>query len=90
LEEVIAELKMAIKLWRIVSLLAPASLLSDVLGLPRKGDRKEAVVFFADDGLGEPAGLVFSHRNVMANVIQLSSTLNMSRGLVDGIPIAVL
>ena len=79
LEEVIAELKMAIELWRIVSLLAPASLLSDVLGLPRKGDRKEAVVFFADDGLGEPAGLVFSHRNVMANVIQLSSTLNMSR-----------
>lgn len=79
LEEVIAELKVQIKLWRIVSLVAPAWLLSDILRLPRKGDGKEAVVFFTTDRRGEPAGAVFSHRNVMANVVQLSSTLSMSR-----------
>jgi acyl-[acyl-carrier-protein]-phospholipid O-acyltransferase/long-chain-fatty-acid--[acyl-carrier-protein] ligase len=79
LEEVIAELRMEIELWRIASLFAPSWLLADVLRLPRKGDRKEAAVFYSSDSSGEPVGIVFSHRNVMANVIQLSSTLNLNR-----------
>jgi acyl-[acyl-carrier-protein]-phospholipid O-acyltransferase / long-chain-fatty-acid--[acyl-carrier-protein] ligase len=79
LEEMIAELRIEIKLWRIVSLFAPAWLLGDLLGLPRKGDQKEAAVLFLSDRAGEPVEVVLSHRNVMANVTQLSSTLNMSR-----------
>jgi acyl-[acyl-carrier-protein]-phospholipid O-acyltransferase/long-chain-fatty-acid--[acyl-carrier-protein] ligase len=77
LEEIIAELRLKILFWRIVSHILPAWLLSDLLRLPRKGDRKEAAVFFATTGFGEPTGVVFSHRNVMGNVIQWRSTLKM-------------
>jgi acyl-[acyl-carrier-protein]-phospholipid O-acyltransferase/long-chain-fatty-acid--[acyl-carrier-protein] ligase len=77
LEEVLAELRLKIIFWRIISLVLPASVLSDLLKLPRKGDRQEAAVFFATTGSGEPSGLVFSHRNVMGNVIQWRSTLKM-------------
>jgi acyl-[acyl-carrier-protein]-phospholipid O-acyltransferase / long-chain-fatty-acid--[acyl-carrier-protein] ligase len=50
LEEIIAELRLKILFWRIVSLILPADLLSDLLRLPRKGERREAAVF-----LGPPA-----------------------------------
>jgi acyl-[acyl-carrier-protein]-phospholipid O-acyltransferase/long-chain-fatty-acid--[acyl-carrier-protein] ligase len=77
LEEVLTELRLKILFWRIVSFILPASFLSDLLKLPRKGDRRDAAVFFATTGSGEPSGSVFSHRNVMGNVIQWRSTLRM-------------
>jgi acyl-[acyl-carrier-protein]-phospholipid O-acyltransferase / long-chain-fatty-acid--[acyl-carrier-protein] ligase len=79
LKEVIAGLKAEIIFWRIVSLLTPACLLSDLLRLPRKGDQKEALVFFTADSSGKPAGIMLSHRNVIGSVVQWSSTLKMGR-----------
>jgi acyl-[acyl-carrier-protein]-phospholipid O-acyltransferase/long-chain-fatty-acid--[acyl-carrier-protein] ligase len=80
LEEITARLKMEISFWRIVSLLAPAWFLSGLLGLPPKGDQKEAAILSTTDSPGEPAGVILSHRNLLGNVAQLDSTLRMGHG----------
>lgn len=79
LGEMTGGLETEITFWRIVSLLVPAWLLSDLLGLPRKGDQKEAVVFSTTDSSGRAAGVILTHRNVIGNVVQLRSTLKMGR-----------
>jgi acyl-[acyl-carrier-protein]-phospholipid O-acyltransferase/long-chain-fatty-acid--[acyl-carrier-protein] ligase len=79
LEEVLPELKPKIVLWRLISAVAPAWLLSHLLGLPRKGDRQEAVLLFTSGSSGEPKGVVLSHRNVMGNVLQFGSMVNLGR-----------
>jgi len=80
LEELIQKLKLKIVFWRIASFLMPAPLLSDLLGLPRTSDRKEAVVFFTSDRAGEPKTIITSDRNVMSGVVRLGSVLNVGRG----------
>jgi acyl-[acyl-carrier-protein]-phospholipid O-acyltransferase / long-chain-fatty-acid--[acyl-carrier-protein] ligase len=79
LEEVMVKLKPKIIIWRIISAVTPAWLLSDLLGLPRKPDREEAVLLFTSGSSGEPKGVVLSHRNVLGNVQQFGSMLNLGR-----------
>jgi acyl-[acyl-carrier-protein]-phospholipid O-acyltransferase / long-chain-fatty-acid--[acyl-carrier-protein] ligase len=79
LEEVMVKLKPKIILWRIISAVTPAWLLSDLLGLPRNPDRGEAVLLFTSGSSGEPKGVVLSHRNVLGNVQQFGSMLNLGR-----------
>jgi acyl-[acyl-carrier-protein]-phospholipid O-acyltransferase / long-chain-fatty-acid--[acyl-carrier-protein] ligase len=77
LEELMPELKPKTALWRLVSAITPAWLLSDILGLPHDGDRKEAILLFTSGSSGEPKGVVLSHRNILGNVSQFSSMLNL-------------
>jgi acyl-[acyl-carrier-protein]-phospholipid O-acyltransferase/long-chain-fatty-acid--[acyl-carrier-protein] ligase len=76
LEEVIPELKPRIILWRIATLVTPSGLLSSILGLPRSGDQREAVLLFTSGSSGEPKGVILSHRSILGNITQFSGYLN--------------
>jgi acyl-[acyl-carrier-protein]-phospholipid O-acyltransferase/long-chain-fatty-acid--[acyl-carrier-protein] ligase len=79
LEELMPELKPKIVLWRLIAAVMPAWVLSGLLGLPRSGGSKEAVLLFTSGSSGEPKGVVLSHRNILGNVMQFGSMLNLGR-----------
>ncbi len=77
LERVMPELKPRIALWLIISKILPSSLIASVLGLSKKGDHAETSLIFTSGSSGEPKGVVLSHRNVLGNVAQFGSRLNL-------------
>ena len=79
IDELIPRLKTRIAFWRAMVVLMPWRLLTLILGVPRKGDREEAVILFTSGSSGEPKGVVLSHRNLLGNVTQFSSMLNLDR-----------
>jgi acyl-[acyl-carrier-protein]-phospholipid O-acyltransferase/long-chain-fatty-acid--[acyl-carrier-protein] ligase len=79
LDEVLPPLKPWIIAWRFGSALLPAGLLARALGIPRIGDREEAVVLFTSGSSGDPKGVVLSHRNLIGNVSQFAIMLNLDR-----------
>jgi len=76
LKEMLSALALEIAFWRIVSLIAPAWMLSGLLQLPKLGNRKEALIFFESHAQREVRGTVLSHRNLLGTIIQLTSMLN--------------
>jgi acyl-[acyl-carrier-protein]-phospholipid O-acyltransferase / long-chain-fatty-acid--[acyl-carrier-protein] ligase len=80
LEELVPQLKPKIALWRLLVLACPAELLGTILRIPRKGGPDEAVLLFTSGTAGEPKGVVLSHRNIVANVLQFRSAVGLHQG----------
>lgn len=77
IERLLPKMKASIVKWLVLSKILPAAVLAAVLGVSKKGGRKEALLLFTSGSSGEPKGVALTHRNIIANVMQFGSRLGM-------------
>lgn len=77
IERAMPSLKKKIILWAIISKILPISLIGKFLKLNTHRGNDEAVLLFTSGSSGEPKGVALSHRNVLANVSQFASRLDL-------------
>ncbi|MFK7910304.1 MAG: AMP-binding protein [Akkermansiaceae bacterium] len=77
IERTLPTLKKKIIRWVILSKILPTSLIASILGIGKEKGDEEAILLFTSGSSGEPKGVPLSHRNVLANVCQFGSRIDL-------------
>lgn len=79
-ERILPQIKKKIVKWVVLAKLIPTAILSKILGLGKTRDDDEAVLLFTSGSSGEPKGVPLSHRNILGNVSQFASQIDLPKG----------
>ena len=77
IEQTLPSLKPKIILWLIALKLFSAKRIASLLEISKKGGNDEAVLLFTSGSSGNPKGVVLSHKNILSNVTQFGSRLDL-------------
>ncbi len=80
IERVLPTLKKKIVKWAVLSKVLPAKVIGGMLGLNKRRNNDEAILLFTSGSSGEPKGVALSHRNMLANVCQFATRLDLPHG----------
>lgn len=76
-ERTLPQLKGKITQQYLLNKLLPASWIAKMAQIPQQGGENEAVLLFTSGSSGAPKGVALTHRNILGNVTQISSFLDL-------------
>ena len=80
IDRILPTLKSKIFKWTVLTKLLPVAMIGAILRLNKRRGDDEAVLLFTSGSADQPKGVILSHRNVLANVTQFGSRLDLPMG----------